>query len=55
MCSVPPDAALIQAAMGSGLLGTPGDEGVGEFPTGPDMSKVIPFSFRLRVTFECKA
>lgn len=40
---VPPDAALITAAMGSGLLGTPGDEGVGvgEFNTGPDMSKVL--------------
>jgi len=37
---VPPDAALIQAAMGSGLLGTPGDEGVGEFAVaGPDLSK----------------
>ena len=41
---VPPDAQLIQAAMGSGLLGTPGDEGVGEFaPGGPDLSKVYFF------------
>jgi hypothetical protein len=41
---VPPDAQLIQAAMGSGLLGTPGDEGVGEFaPGGPDLSKVFIF------------
>lgn len=38
---VPPDAALIATAMGSGLLGTPGDEGVGAFPAaaGPDLSK----------------
>jgi len=36
---VPPDAALIQVAMGSGLLGTPGDEGVGDGLVGPDMSK----------------
>lgn len=36
---VPPDTALIQVAMGSGLLGTPGDEGVGGDLTGPDMSK----------------
>jgi hypothetical protein len=42
---VPPDAQLIQAAMGSGLLGTPGDEGVGEFAQGgPDLSKVGLFS-----------
>ena len=38
---VPPDGPLIQAAMGSGLLGAPGDEGVGEFAAaGPDMAKV---------------
>jgi len=36
---VPPDGPLIQAAMGSGLLGTPGDEGVGDFQPGPDMAK----------------
>lgn len=38
---VPPDGPLIQAAMGSGLLGAPGDEGVGDFvASGPDMAKV---------------